>query len=95
MIKWFNKIWHTYVFIPLAGGNGKIQMDELTKAVLVVMICRASLQEGRSVEQVYPDIYWIMIFTAVFAIAAIKPAFGKFKDYINDNKVSNTDNSAN
>lgn len=93
MIAWFNKIWMTYIFTPLAGGNGKIQMDELTKAVLVVMICRASFREGTSVEQVYPDIYWIMIFTSVCAIAALKPAFGKFKQYIDDNKVSDTNNS--
>jgi hypothetical protein len=76
-MKWLFNIYRTYIFDPLAGGNGKIQMDELTKAVLVIMICRASFREGHSPEQLYPDVYWICIFAAVCAIAAIKPAFGK------------------
>jgi hypothetical protein len=83
-MKWLNNLYKTYVFDPLAGGNGKIQMDEMTKAVLVVMICRASWKEGISPEQVYPDIYWICIFASVCAIAAIKPAFSKFKSINND-----------
>jgi hypothetical protein len=77
MKKFFQYVYHTFIFKPLAGGNGVIQMDEMTKAVLVVMICRASFREGSSAEQIYPDIYWIMIFASVCAIAAIKPAFGK------------------
>lgn len=77
MIKFFKSVYQTYIFDPLAGGNGKIQMDELTKAVMVVMICRASYKEGISPEQIYPDVYWICIFAAVCAIAAIKPAFSK------------------
>lgn len=77
MIKFFNHIYKTFFFDPLAGGNGKVQMDEIAKAILLVMICVASFREGSSTEQVYPDIYWIMIFASVCAIAAIKPAFGK------------------
>jgi hypothetical protein len=61
MKKFFNYIYHTFIFKPLAGGNGVIQMDEMTKAVMVVMICSASIK----------------IFASVCAIAAIKPAFGK------------------
>jgi hypothetical protein len=77
MKAFFKYLYQTFFFTPLAGGNGKIQLDEMTKAVLVIMICRASYKEGISTEQVYPDIYWIMIFASVCAIAAIKPAFGK------------------
>jgi hypothetical protein len=77
MIKFLKDVYKTYVFDPLAGGNGKIQMDELAKAVLVIMIIRASIKEGASPDQVYPDIYWISLFASVCAIAAIKPAFGK------------------
>lgn len=76
----FKYVYRTFFFDPLAGGNGKIQMDELTKAVLVVMIVSASIKEGRTSEQLYPDIYWICIFAAVCAIAAIKPAFQKLND---------------
>lgn len=77
MIKAIKYVYHTFIFKPLAGGNGVIQMDEMTKAVLVVMICRAAYKEGLSTDQVYPDVFWICIFGAVCAIAAIKPAFGK------------------
>lgn len=77
MIKFFKYIYETFIFNPLAGGNGKVQMDEIAKAILLVMICVASFREGVSDKQAYPDIYWIMIFASVCAIAAIKPAFGK------------------
>ena len=70
-------IYQEYIFIPLAGGNGKIQMDELAKAVLLIMIAKASEKEGRTAEQYYPDIYWIMIFTAVCTIAALKVPFAR------------------
>lgn len=83
-MKWLNNIYRTYIFDPLAGGNGKIQLDEIAKATMIVMICMASAREGKSTEQVYPDIYWIMIFASYAAIAAIKPAFGKFKS-LNEN----------
>lgn len=76
-MKFLKDLYRTYIFDPLAGGNGKIQMDEMAKAILLIMICRASWKEGLSPEQVYPDVYWISIFAAVCAIAAIKPAFSK------------------
>lgn len=85
MKNFFQYVYHTFIFKPLAGGNGVIQMDEMTKAVMVIMICSASIKEGRSPEQIYPDIYWIMIFASVCAIAAIKPVFGK-KDVTGSNE---------
>lgn len=90
MIKWFNKIWMTYIFTPLAGGNGKIQMDELAKGILLGMIISASIKEGRTPEQMYPDSYWTFLFMAVFGIAGLKYIMPK-KDV---NKVSDTNNSA-
>lgn len=75
MINWFNKIWQTYIFHPLAGGNGKIQTSELAQWVMVYLTIRASVLEGNSAEQVYPDIYWICLLGAVCAIAGIKHAF--------------------
>lgn len=88
MVRVVKYFWNTFFFDPLAGGNGKVQMDEIAKAVLIVMICAASVREGKSTEQVYPDIYWIMIFASYAAIAAIKPAFGKFKTIGTDEKTS-------
>lgn len=90
-MKWLAKFYQTYVFDPLAGGNGKIQMDEIAKAILLIMICRASYHEGQSPAQAYPDIYWIMIFTSVCAIAAIKPAFSKINELKNGKTTDNTD----
>lgn len=79
MLKIVKYFYNTFFFDPLAGGNGKVQMDEIAKAILIIMICFASAREGKSTDQVYPDIYWIMIFASYAAIAAIKPAFGKIK----------------
>lgn len=84
-MKLLKYLYVTFIFDPLAGGNGKIQTAELAQWLLLIMITRASWQEGRSTEQVYPDVYWICIFGAVCAIAAIKPAFQKFKEHTNDN----------
>jgi hypothetical protein len=90
LVLFYGKSFYTtYIFNPLAGGNGKVQMDEIAKAILLVMIVKASQREGKSVEQVYPDIYWIMLFASVCAIAAIKPgfaAFKKVKDGLSENK---------
>jgi CDP-diglyceride synthetase len=85
MKAWFNNIWKTYVFDPLAGGNGKVQTAELAQWLLLIMIARASYHEGKSTEQVYPDIYWIMIFTSVCAIAGFKEIFRKSKNETNNN----------
>jgi hypothetical protein len=77
MKTWFNRIWKVYVFDPLAGGNGKIQTHEYAQWTLIVMIACASYREGATAEQVYPDIYWISLFAAMCAVAAIKPVFAK------------------
>lgn len=77
MIKWLTKVFNTFIFTPLAGGNGKIQMDEYARVVLLFMIVYSTYLEGRSPDQIFPDIYWIMLFAAVCAVAAIKPAFSK------------------
>jgi hypothetical protein len=86
MIKLFKDFYRTYIFDPLAGGNGKIQMDELAKAILLVMIVRASIKEGLTAEQMYPDVYWLSIFAAVCVIAGIKPAFRKIQEMSRNDK---------
>jgi hypothetical protein len=83
MKKFLLYLYTTFIFKPLAGGNGVIQMDEMAKAVLLIMIVRSSLKEEKAIGQVFPDVYWICIFGAVCAIAAIKPAFSK-KDVVKD-----------
>lgn len=70
-------IYKTFFFEPLTGGNGKIQTSEYVQWILVIMIIRASIREGQSIEQVYPDIFWIGIFTVVASIAGFKHVFPK------------------
>lgn len=82
MLKWLTAKFNTFIFTPLAGGNGKIQMDEYARATLLGIIVYSAYLEGRGPEQIFPDIYWIMLFAAVCAVAAIKPAFAK-KDVTN------------
>lgn len=77
MKKLLTYIYKTFFFDPLAGGNGKIQMDEMARAILLGMIVKASIREGETVEQMYPNEYWFCIFVAVCAVAGIKKAFSK------------------
>lgn len=74
---WLKSLYRTYIFDPLAGGNGKIQTSEYVQWALVIMIIKASIREGESSDQVYPDIYWTMIFAVVGAIAGYKHLFKK------------------
>lgn len=77
MKKLFFYIYKTFFFDPLAGGNGKIQTSEMAQWVLVIMAISASIKEGRSGEQLYPDMYWICLFGCVAAIASVKVVFPK------------------
>jgi hypothetical protein len=76
-------IYQTFIFTPLAGGNGKIQMAELVRAVMVFEFIRASIQEGLTVEQVYPDSFWVSMIAAICAIAAIQNYFKPKDDGVN------------
>jgi D-alanyl-lipoteichoic acid acyltransferase DltB (MBOAT superfamily) len=76
-MKFLKDLYRTYIFDPLAGGNGKIQTSEYVQWALVIMIIKSANKEGESVEQVYPDIYWTMIFVVVGAIAGYKHIFQK------------------
>jgi hypothetical protein len=77
MFEFIKTAFRTFIFDPLAGGNGKIQTSEYAQWVMLIMIIAASYREGTSTEQVYPDIYWTMLFTAVIAIAGLKIYFKK------------------
>ena len=77
MLKWLSRIYDTYVFTPLAGGNGKIQMEEYARTALLVQTLYSAYLEGKGPEQLYPDIYWIMILTAICTIAGMKHIFKK------------------
>jgi hypothetical protein len=72
MIKFISTGFRTFIFDPLAGGNGKIQMDEVAKAILLVITCTAAYREGTSDAQVYPDVFWLSLIAGVAAIAGLK-----------------------
>lgn len=67
--------YRKYIFDPLAGGNGKIQMDELAKGVVVAIIIWAVQRDGyRTHEWAYfNDAFYAALIAGLFAIAAIKP----------------------
>lgn len=64
-----------YVFTPLAGGNGKIQMDELAKGIIMAILIWAVQRDGyRGHEWAYfSDVFYATLLAGIFAIAAIKP----------------------
>jgi hypothetical protein len=79
-------VYRDLIFTPLAGGNGKVQMDELAKAViLAVFIFSALVEAARKTEyHVFSDAYYASLLLSVCAIAAIKPAFDKMKNFHKD-----------
>ena len=62
------------LFVPLAGGNGVIQMDELSKGIiLVVFYLSARAESFRTTEyHVFSDAYWYALLGCVALIAGIK-----------------------
>lgn len=77
IIKYGRKIYQDLIFTPLAGGNGKVQMDEVAKAIiLIVFVLSAYKEANRTTEhQVFTDTYFAALLLTVCAIAAIKPLF--------------------
>lgn len=71
------KLYNDLLFTPLAGGNGKVQMDELAKLViLVVFVYSCYVEAHRKTEaHVFTDMYFASLLLTVCAIAAIKPLF--------------------
>ena len=93
VIRYGRKIYQDLIFTPLAGGNGKVQMDEVAKAIiLIVFIYCVRTDATRTTEyHVFSDTFYFALLLSVCAIASIKPLFenmGQFKrDKIDDEKV--------
>jgi hypothetical protein len=77
IILYGKKIYQDLLFTPLAGGNGKVQMDELAKLViLIVFVYSAVVEATRKTEHhIFTDTYFFSLLLTVCAIAAIKPLF--------------------
>lgn len=71
------KLYQDLLFTPLAGGNGKVQMDELAKLVILIVFVYSCYVEAhrKTVEHVFTDMYFASLLLTVCAIAAIKPLF--------------------
>ena len=70
------------LFDPLAGGNGKVQMDELAKfLILIVFVWWAYIEATRTVEHhIISDTQFMAVLGAVCIIAGIKYYFNNKKD---------------
>ena len=70
------------LYTAIAGGNGQLQMDEIAKAlILVVFYISARAERFREHEyQIYPEWYWVSLLGTVAIIAGIKA--GTFKKLI-------------
>jgi hypothetical protein len=86
-------IYQTFFFTPLAGGNGKIQMDELVKAVVVVIFIWCVRKDGMRTHEwrYFSDAFFSVLLAGVFAIAAIKPVVSVLNTMRNDNRKNNED----
>lgn len=74
LIRYWKPIYTDLVFSPLAGGNGKVQMDEAAKGViLMVFVGSATADALRTTEyRVFSDGYYLSLLGVVALIAGIK-----------------------
>lgn len=88
IIRYGRKIYLDLIFTPLAGGNGKVQMDELAKAIiLLVFVLSAYKEANRDTEyHVFTETYFAALLLTVCAIASIKPLFSHLTMFKGDKK---------
>src|SRR5690606_10608301 len=93
LLRYGKRLAKIVLFDPLAGGNGKVQMDELAKAViLAVFVFSAIIEAFRKTEHhVFSDTYFFALLLSVCAIAAIKPLFTNMKFFQNDSEKKNNE----
>jgi hypothetical protein len=88
---WHRKyVYQTFIFTPLAGGNGKIQMDELMKGIIAVMFIWAMHRDGHRDHEwpYFSDVFYASLLMAVCAIAGLKE-FLKAKQKDDEHKTNN------
>lgn len=88
LVRYGKMLYRDLLFTPLAGGNGKVQMDELAKAViLAVFVFSAVVEASRKTDShVFTDTYYFALLLSVCAIAAIKPLFANLKQFKDPDK---------
>jgi hypothetical protein len=86
----YGKTAYTELFFnPLAGGNGKVQMDEVGKAVILGIAIYCVIKEAMRTHEwmLFPESFWYALFGALFLIAGLKEG----KNLINKIKNHNHD----
>ena len=75
-------IYRKELFSALAGGNGKLQMDEIGKGLILLIFYLSFNAERERLDlasNVFPESYWFAIIGGVFLIAGLKGASDYFK----------------
>lgn len=77
LLRYRKTIYKDFIFTPLAGGNGKIQMDEGAKGVLVLVFIFCVYKEAyRTTEyHIFSNEFFFALLTAICAIAGLKQYF--------------------
>lgn len=86
---WYGKTgFKVFIFEPLAGGNGHIQMDELAKGIVLGILILATYRDGNRIHEwtYFSDAFYAILLAGVFGIAAIKPATDVLTSYFNKKK---------
>jgi hypothetical protein len=86
---WYGKLaFRVFVFDPLAGGNGKIQLDEMAKGITLGVLILASWRDGNRLHEwrYFSDAFYAILLAGVFGIASIKPAAQVLGNYFSKKK---------
>lgn len=81
---WYGKTaFKVFIFEPLAGGNGHIQMDELAKGIVLTVFILATYRDGTRAHEwaFFSDSFYAILLAAVCGIASIKPATDMLSSY--------------
>lgn len=81
------------LFVPLAGGNGVVQMDELAKGIILVVFYLSARAEAFREHDwhIFSDAYWYALLGCVALIAGIKAgAFNKILGKKEEDKTHQT-----
>lgn len=75
-------LYRKELYVALAGGNGKLQIDEIGKGLILLIFYlsfEAERERGDLTRNVFPETYWFAIIGGVFLIAGLKGAQDYFK----------------
>lgn len=68
------------IWEPLSGGNGHVQMDELSKAVIVGLVIYSVAKEANRPDldkHIFSETYFLILLSGLFSIAGL-PILEKF-----------------